>query len=88
MMTVVRAAIRFVNPSYLGSGCKRMYPEPTRTRPAFADDGEKRKRETEETERLYGTVVTTTQLLVQTWGGARTHTAPLSWGRKECQNTS
>jgi len=46
------------------------------------------QRETEETERLYGTVVATTQLLVQSWGGARTHTAPLSWGRKEGQNTS
>ena len=46
------------------------------------------ERETEETERLYGTVVVTTQLLVQSWGGARIHTVPLSWGRKEYQDTS
>ena len=42
VVAVVRAAIRFLDPSYLGSGCKRMYPKPTRTRPAFADDGRTR----------------------------------------------
>ena len=59
-------------------------PEPAQPSPTTGNE----KRETEETERLYGTVVATTQLLVQSWGGARTHTAPLSWGRKEGQNTS
>ena len=42
MMAGVRVFIRFLDPSYLGSGCKRMYPKPTRTRPAFADDGRTR----------------------------------------------
>jgi hypothetical protein len=62
--------------------------ESERERDGWAARDEKRKRETEETERLYGTVVVATQLLVQSWGGARTHTAPLSWGRKEYQDTS
>jgi len=45
LTAVVRADIRFLDPSYLGSGCKRMHPKPTRTRPAFADDGRTRPME-------------------------------------------